>query len=150
MIVKESFARRFWPSGNATGQSLEFADDPARREVIGVVGNVKSHLDGAAEPMPFIRTSVELVTIGWSLTAGQVLRSVLRERLALTGMGTLWGIAGAFAITRVLAGYLFDVNARDPLAFARRAPGARVGSLGELVRFQRDARPRVDPVVALR
>lgn len=47
-----------------------------------------------------------------------VARLVLRQGLGLLGLGLLIGLAGAFALTRLLAGFLYDVPALDPLTFA--------------------------------
>jgi len=47
-----------------------------------------------------------------------VIRLVLREGLGLLGMGLLVGLAAAFAFTRLLAGFLYDVPGLDPLTFA--------------------------------
>jgi len=248
VIVNESMARLLWPGKNAIGERLEFADEKSSaREVIGIVGDVKSHLDQPAKPTAFIpigqgsypvmkllegwfpsvvvvRSSVEPLTLGHAVTeaihevnpsvptgavrtmeqirstdvsmrefnmillsvfAGlalllaaigiygvmaynvaqrvreigirmalganpaQVLRSVLREGLILTGVGAALGMAGAFAITRVLQAYLFGVSATDPSAFAGTAV---LLGLVALVACWVPARraTRVDPLVALR
>ncbi len=46
-----------------------------------------------------------------------VIRLVLREGLGLLGVGLLLGLAGAFACTRLLAGFLYGVPALDPFTF---------------------------------
>lgn len=48
---------------------------------------------------------------------GKVIRLVLREGLGLLGVGLLVGLVGAFAFTRLLAGFLYDVRALDPITF---------------------------------
>jgi ABC-type antimicrobial peptide transport system permease subunit len=48
----------------------------------------------------------------------RVVRLVVREGLELLGLGLLVGMAGAFALTRLLAGFLYDVPALDPLTFS--------------------------------
>ena len=48
----------------------------------------------------------------------RVVRLVVREGLGLLGLGLLVGMAGALALTRLLAGFLYDVPALDPLTFA--------------------------------
>jgi predicted permease len=53
VVVNETFAKRFWPDGNAIGQRLKqgWADSPTPwREIVGVVNDVK--LDGIAEDTP--------------------------------------------------------------------------------------------------
>jgi len=47
-----------------------------------------------------------------------VLRQVLSNGLALACVGAAFGVAGAFALTRVLRTLLFGVTATDPLSFA--------------------------------
>lgn len=46
-----------------------------------------------------------------------VLRMVIGEGLLLAGIGVGLGLAGAFALTRVMRTLLFDVTPTDPLTF---------------------------------
>jgi putative ABC transport system permease protein len=46
-----------------------------------------------------------------------VLRMVLRQGAILVALGLLFGLAGAFALTRTLRSLLYDVDATDPLTF---------------------------------
>jgi putative ABC transport system permease protein len=46
-----------------------------------------------------------------------VLRLVIRQGMMLTVIGVIAGIAGAFALTRVIANLLFGVSASDPVTF---------------------------------
>jgi hypothetical protein len=48
----------------------------------------------------------------------RVVRLVLGEGLDCLGWARWSGLAGAFACTRLLAGFLYDVPAVDPLTFA--------------------------------
>jgi ABC-type antimicrobial peptide transport system permease subunit len=78
-----------------------------------------------------------------------VLRIVVTEGMALALGGVLLGVAGAFAVTRLLTSMLFGVSAADPLTFAG------VAVILVLVAASACAGPalwatRVDPVVALR
>jgi len=50
-------------------------------------------------------------------TAGYVQRLVLSSGLAAVGIGVVLGLAGALALTHVLASLLVNVSARDPVAF---------------------------------
>ena len=82
-------------------------------------------------------------------TPGGVLRLVLREGLALAGLGILLGMAGALALGGVLRGFLFEVSPFDPLALAGTA-----GVLGA-VALTASAVPairagRVHPMTAIR
>ena len=78
-----------------------------------------------------------------------VIRLVLREGLGLLGMGLLVGLAAAFAFTRLLAGFLYDVPALDPLTFALVPVLLLVATLAAcLIPSWRAA--AVDPMNALR
>ena len=89
------------------------------------------------------------IRIALGAAAGDVLRMVLRRTLVLTGAGVMLGIAGALAITRVLAKFLFEVKPTDPATFAAVAALlASVALLAGLIPARRAS--RVDPVEALR
>ena len=47
----------------------------------------------------------------------RVARMVQRQALTVVGVGVVMGIAGAFALTRVMDSLLYDVGATDPLSF---------------------------------
>jgi putative ABC transport system permease protein len=56
--------------------------------------------------------------IGIRMTLGaqprDVLGSVVRQGMVLTGVGLLAGIAGALAVARLVAGMLVNASATDP------------------------------------
>jgi putative ABC transport system permease protein len=60
VMINEAFAHRYFPGENPIGKHLEpeissGADNPAMREIVGVVGNVKSReLSGEWEPESYI------------------------------------------------------------------------------------------------
>ncbi len=78
-----------------------------------------------------------------------VLRNVLRQGLGLVGAGLLAGLAGAFALTRLMSGFLFGVSVHDPLTFAVNGVLlAAVAAVACLVPARRAT--QVEPTVALR
>jgi putative ABC transport system permease protein len=82
-------------------------------------------------------------------SARDVLRLVLGHALGLTCAGITLGLAGAFALTRLLDGLLFEVEPTDPLTFAAITVMLMVLSL--LASFIPTRRAvRVDPMNSLR
>lgn len=88
-----------------------------------------------------------LVTLG--ARPENIIGLVIRQGMAPAGIGIILGLAGAAALTRVMASLLFEVSARDVATFAA------VPALLLVVAFAATAIPawratRVDPMVALR
>jgi predicted permease len=88
-----------------------------------------------------------LMTLG--AQPGNIVGLVVRQGMALAGIGTILGLAAAAALTRVMASLLFEVSARDVATFAA------VPTLLVIVAFAATAIPawratRIDPMVALR
>ncbi|MDI6448727.1 ABC transporter permease [Anaerobaca lacustris] len=78
-----------------------------------------------------------------------VVSLVLREGMTLAGIGVMVGLAGAFALTRVLRSWLFEISPTDPLTFSATALLlTAVALLACYLPARRAA--RVDPMVALR
>jgi putative ABC transport system permease protein len=78
-----------------------------------------------------------------------VRRLVVRQGMALVLVGIGLGLASAFALARVMTGFLFGVNARDPWVFAVVSLVlAAAAWFGVWLPARRAA--RVDPLVALR
>jgi ABC-type antimicrobial peptide transport system permease subunit len=74
---------------------------------------------------------------------------VVREALGVVGAGLAVGVAGAVALTRVLATLLYDISPTDPFTFTTvtLALGA-VAVAASYFPARRAA--RVDPIAALR
>ena len=80
---------------------------------------------------------------------GDVVRMIAGEGLRVILVGTVVGVAGALALTRVLESLLFGVSAADPPTFiAVAALVVAAGLAACYVPARRAA--RVDPVAALR
>jgi ABC-type antimicrobial peptide transport system permease subunit len=81
--------------------------------------------------------------------AAAVMWSVLRRALALMAVGVAIGTAGALALTRVMAGLLYEVRPTDAATFAGSAVLlAGIAVAASLVPAWRAT--RVDPLIALR
>jgi putative ABC transport system permease protein len=91
------------------------------------------------------------IGVRMALGAGQssVLRLVLGNGMRLTLLGIVLGTAGAFALTRLMKGFLFHVTPTDPATFVEVALFLfLVALLASYIPARRAT--RVDPVIALR
>lgn len=82
-------------------------------------------------------------------TRRSVIGHVLRQGMTWAGSGILGGLIGAFAAARLIATFLFDMPARDPVTFAV------VGGAMTLVALIASAIPalhavHIDPTIAIR
>jgi ABC-type antimicrobial peptide transport system permease subunit len=81
--------------------------------------------------------------------AGQVKAMVIKQGIALAGVGVALGLVLAFALTRLMSALLFEVSAVDPLTYASVAIGLlSVALLASYLPARRAA--NVDPMTALR
>jgi predicted permease len=89
------------------------------------------------------------VRMALGATAEQVRRMILRQALAIAGIGAACGLAGALAGSRLLSSLLFEVSPTDPVTLV----GVSLLLLGvALVAAYLPARraTKIDPAVALR
>jgi putative ABC transport system permease protein len=80
---------------------------------------------------------------------GRVLGQIVREGMVVGLAGIGIGLAGALALSRVLASLVFGVEVRDPLTFTAVAAVLAVVALAACIIPARNA-SHVDPMVALR
>jgi putative ABC transport system permease protein len=79
----------------------------------------------------------------------RVLRLVIRQGMALTVVGVLVGLIGAFALTRVIASMLFGVAPADPVTFASvTLVFLAIACMASYLPARRAA--TVDPIIAMR
>ena len=89
------------------------------------------------------------VRVALGARPGNIIGLVVRQGMELAATGILVGLAGAFALTRVMTSLLFGVSATDAVTFTA------VAILLAAVAFAATVIParraiRVDPMVALR
>ncbi len=78
-----------------------------------------------------------------------VIRLVMREGVALTAIGSTIGLACAWALSRVLESLVYEVSARDPVAFIV-APIVLVGTAVLATSIPARRATRVDPLESMR
>ena len=81
--------------------------------------------------------------------ASDVLKLLIGSGMVLALIGVVAGLAGAFALTRVMAGLLFGVSATDAVTFVAVSTGLIAVTLLACYIPARRA-TKVDPLVALR
>jgi putative ABC transport system permease protein len=89
------------------------------------------------------------VRLALGATAGQLIGAIVRQGMTLAAIGMAVGVAGAFALARLLKTFMFGVDATDPVTFAAAAVlllmFSMLASLLPALRLT-----RLDPVVTLR
>lgn len=97
----------------------------------------------------FRRTGEIGIRMALGSLPGQVLRMILRDSLSLVLLGVLFGLGGALATGRFLAGRLYGLSPTDPLTLGGAALSlVAVAFFASWLPARRAA--RVDPVIALR
>jgi putative ABC transport system permease protein len=95
------------------------------------------------------RTNEFGIRLALGAPPGNLLRSVIKQGMTLTGVGIAVGIAGALTLTQTIASLLFEVSATDPVVFIGVTLLLAIVSLAACyVPARRSS--RVDPLVALR
>ena len=89
------------------------------------------------------------VRIALGASPGEVLRLVMLRGMRAILFGLFVGIAGALALTRVLATFLFGVKSTDPVTYSLAAVVLVIVALIACYMPARRA-TQVDPLVALR
>jgi FtsX-like permease family len=89
------------------------------------------------------------VRVAMGAQRSSILAMTIREGMKVTFVGAAIGLVGASLLTRLMAGLLYGVTARDPLTFVGVATAMSLVSLAACYIPARRA-TRVDPLVALR
>jgi putative ABC transport system permease protein len=95
------------------------------------------------------RTQELAIRMALGADRSTMLRLVLREGLRLTLVGVAIGLVAALALSRVMAGYVYDIKSTDPLTFAAAAMLLMLAALAACYIPARRAM-RVEPMRALR
>lgn len=95
------------------------------------------------------RTAEIGVRMALGARRNDVLSMVLSQGARLAGIGILIGLIGAYGLTRLMASFLYGIQARDPLTFI--SVSLLLGALALIAGYLPARRAtRVDPLIALR
>jgi putative ABC transport system permease protein len=109
--------------------------------VIGIYGIASYHVTQ--------RTQEIGIRMALGARPAAVLRMMIHQGVLLSIAGVIIGTAGAFLLSRVAQGLLFQVNSTDPLAFTSSAVAlVLVAALACYIPARRAA--KIDPMRALR
>ncbi len=135
--VEESNARRRFQTTLLTG----FAALAVALALVGLYGIMSYAVKQ--------RTAEIGVRLAVGSSRAAVLRLILSQGLRLTAAGLVIGLAGAFALTRLVSSWLFGVSATDPVTFVAVPLFILLVATGACLLPAWNA-TRVDPVTALR
>jgi predicted permease len=135
--VTESNARRRFQTALLTG----FAAIAVALALIGLYGLMSYTVKQ--------RTAEIGIRLAIGSSRGRVLRLILAQGLCLTAIGLLVGLAGAFALTRLMNAWLFGVAATDPMTFIA-VPLFVLSVAGCACIIPAWTATRIDPLQALR
>jgi putative ABC transport system permease protein len=124
--------------------ALLFAAFAAGALILAIIG-----IYGVMAYLVVTRTHEIGVRMALGATARDVFRLIVGRGMKLTAIGVLLGVGGAFALTRLMRGLLFNISATDPVTFVL------ISLLLVLAAFLACYIParratKVDPLIALR
>jgi putative ABC transport system permease protein len=135
--LADSVARRRFPMLILTG----FAGTALLLSMLGLYGVVSYSVAQ--------RTNEIGIRMALGAKASDVLKLIIGNGMALALIGVAAGLAGAFALTRLMTGVLFGVRPTDTMTFVTFSAGLLVvGFIACYIPARRAT--KVDPLVALR
>lgn len=140
ILALDGIREKFYPRVMAGGLGV-FSTVALMLTLIGLYGLISALVQG--------RTREIGIRIALGADRGRILREVLWQGLRLVLVGVGLGLAGGFALTRVLSGLLFGIGSIEPLVFTGAASALTVTALSAcMVPAWRAA--RLKPMEALR
>lgn len=147
-MVSRTFAARYWNGESAIAKRVRpDAAAPGAGPWYGIVGAVGIY--GVISYMVSLRTREIGIRLAVGAAPAEVRRMILRQGVAVAGLGILAGLIGSVALTRFLAALLFDISPTDPVTlFGSAALLVAVVIAASWIPARRAA--GVDPALALR